>query len=293
MKSTEEVIIVKHCITVMSCLLFCSVAISAHAEHKLLVTDVLDAGQAEAEVDYNYSHQSYDFHRNGIGIGYNGNRTTDTSSSNYSFSLGLGYGLQVSVGIPYAFSENMKYKYNTAASRHTDFDGWGDLVCQAKYLLYGNGKKSLAIVSGLSVSLDTANDPNFTGDTTDIRAYVATSTVVANILRPYAEYSFTYRNHGNSNYHIIEAGAEYELNKTVTLKPYFDFKYYSNSEYFTDHQSYQLGLTSYVNIYKNLYLLPHAYAAIESAYDRIGGSFNFSSTKNYGGGLSLYYLFNM
>lgn len=95
-------------------------AVSAHAEHKLFITDVLSAGQFEVEADLSYAHNNGDTARKlqavdpitglllNSYIDAPGTQTRNIVSSLYSIGAGVGYGLQLNLAIPYAHVDNTK-----------------------------------------------------------------------------------------------------------------------------------------------------------------------------------------
>ena len=102
---------------------------TAHAEHKLLVTDVLDQKQVEAQAQFEYTHASGD-----VSVaGESGKATYNTTESLYSLGVGLGRGLEVSASIPYVFSERGKVQMNGFEPEYDKRDGFGDFALGAKY----------------------------------------------------------------------------------------------------------------------------------------------------------------
>lgn len=80
---------------------------NAHAEHKLLITDVLDAKQMEAEAFFGFSYTENDFTVKAP-FYQKGTVKRDVTCSSYSLGAGLGGGLQLNAGIPYIFTDHFK-----------------------------------------------------------------------------------------------------------------------------------------------------------------------------------------
>ena len=72
----------------MGCLLLTATA--ARAEHKLLITDVLDAKELEAQATFEYVRQQASFD-----AVESGRMIRNSTESRYSLGVGLGHGLEV------------------------------------------------------------------------------------------------------------------------------------------------------------------------------------------------------
>lgn len=275
----------------MSYLSLLMAAASAHAEHKLLVTDLLDVGQVEAEAGFSYTHGShkYDLTAGGVGVKH----TADSFESGYSLGVGVGHDLQFSANVPYVFRQDDRYEANQSVAHHKR-DGWRDVACSVKYRLIGDEKKSFTVVTGLSVKLDTAKTSEFGSGSINYNPFIAASTVIDNgATRPFVEYSATLRKDRLADTHAIVLGAEYEVNKAITLRPQFEFELNTNSDNVTDNELCKLSLESYVQVSKNLYVLPHLNVGYGSPYKSRSGGLDVGTTIGYGGGVGLYYLFNL
>src|SRR6185369_17110607 len=85
-------------------LILCNVLLMAgiaRAEHKLLITDVLDKGQVEAEASYEYIYSNNTFQsRSRTFSFFKGEEVHRTNSTGLSLDLGLGHDLQFGIFIP-------------------------------------------------------------------------------------------------------------------------------------------------------------------------------------------------
>ncbi len=278
-------------VSVLTVLLLLNAA-TAHAEHKLLITDVLDAKQFEAEAFFDYGHNSYDFTLHPSGI--TGKETGNFRSSDYSLSAGLGYGLQLNFSVPYIFLDKRDYTYNAAHpfTAHSREEGWGDFVLGLTYRLLGDSKKGFAVVTGLNVKLNNAPIGHAGTGTTDVKPYIAASMLITPKTRPYAEYTAIIRNHGADDEHIVTAGVEYEINKTFTLKPSLNAEFRTGSDTLTAYNSYFGSIESYIQVYRNLYLLPQVSAGVSTSSKGKNGRFDNGTLKFEDVGVGLYYYYN-
>ena len=265
---------------------------TAQAEHKLLVTDVLEAGEHEVGASLGYAYHHINYRRNDLNA--TASSTLNLLDSNYSFGAGVGHDLEMSIAMPFALKDNVKYEYNTTppSSRNADRDGWGDLSIQLKYRALGDARKSFALVTALNVKPKTGDKNQYGTGTTDISPYVAISTVIDKDLRPYALYQATFRNHGAENHHIVQAGLEYELNKSFTVRPSMSAKFRTSSETMTPYNSYSGKLDCYIQTFRNLYLIPTVHAGVSTAASTKSGVTDYDRFSNYGGGVGLYYFFD-
>lgn len=273
-------------------------ATAARAEHKLLITDVLEEKQVEAQAKFEYLHQVGDLRE----LAETGKKKVNKLESNYSLGVGLGHGLEVTASIPYVLSEREKEAFEVA-SKYDNKDGVGDFAFGGKYLIVGGEHKPFSLVAGLDLKFDTAGGNNAGTQTTDVSPYLAASTAVGHHLKPYAAYRAALRNHGAEDTHTLTLGAEVELNETVTVDAKFDAAFNTasdNSLLFMkvpdrrgvkSYENYSFELGSYVQLVHNFYLLPSVRVVITSAADTRDGETRFASATGVGGGLSLYYLY--
>ena len=273
------------------CLLMTATA--AHAEHKLLITDVLDAKQLEAQASFEYTRTQGSFDEPGIGGG--GRVIGNITESRYSLGAGLGYGLEVTASIPYVFSERGKVEFNDPAkeSEYEKKDGLGDFSFGAKYSLMEEKKgKPVSLVAGLDVKFETAGGSNHPGtNTTDVSPYLAVSKKICKHATPYASYRAVLSNHGNADTHVLSIGSENEVNERVTVDVRLDAALATATNELSSLETYSLEVASYLELYHNLYLIPSVAVATGSAAHSKVADVHFDSPFGVRGGVSLYYLY--
>lgn len=267
-------------------------ATAARAEHKLLITDVLDAKQVEAQASFEYVRlqQSFDS-RFG-----NGRAVVNSTESRYSLGAGVGYGLEVTASIPYVFSERTSLRSDADAGILPEKrDGFGDFSFGAKYSLLDEKKNApVSLVAGLNVKFDTAGGANNPGTkTTDVNPILAVSKKLGHHT-PYASYQAVISNHGHADEHILSVGVERELNETVTFDARVDAAFATATDTLSSSESYDLELASYLQLLHNFYLIPSVAVATGSTSHNKGSNLfdmHFGSPFGVKAGLSLYYLF--
>lgn len=263
---------------------------SAHAEHKLLVTDVLDAKQVEAQATFEYLHSSRKVEDAGETIGKERIRAWESS---YFLNVGLGYGLEVDAAIPFVFSEKESKKIFTTEPEFGKADGIGDFRFGAKYALVKPGKEQpFGLVIGTDVKFDTAGTNSNTGTgTTDVSPYIAGSQRVNEHLTPYAIYRATLRNNHAEDEHDLALGVEAEVNHTVTVDARFDAAFATGTQARKASERYSLELASYIQLFHNFYVIPSVTLASGSPVDFKGTEERLGSPKTIAGAVALYYLF--
>jgi len=302
-------------IVFLAVLLLAAAAPSAWAEQKLLITDILDAGQMEFQATFEQSYQAGDLLEkmpfigpsgakaagSAMPVGFNPGRVTRNSlESNYSMGIGLGHGLEVTASIPYIFSERAKAESLTGVDYERK-QGFGDFAIGGKYLLYGGEHKPVSVVTGFDVKCRTAHgDPGKAGTATiDMSPYVAASTEVGHHVKPYAIYRATLRNNGGEDTHTVSLGTEVELNHTVTFDAKIEAAFNNASEkgrLFLDlpvrgYELYSFELASYLQVAHNLYVIPAVKVTTTGSTDTRDNLLHFASATGIGGALSLYYLY--
>ncbi|MBU5614498.1 hypothetical protein [Geomonas azotofigens] len=260
---------------------------TAHAEHKLLVTDVLDQKQVEAQALFEYSHSKGDV----TILGESGKRTLNATESLYSVGVGLGHGLEVSASIPYVFSERDKLQMNGLDPEQERRDGFGDLALQAKYRLVGGEEAPYTVVAGLGVKFDTAGDSQAGTGTTDLIPFIAASANLGHHNTPYAIYRATIRNHDEYDTHTISLGFEKELNHTVTIDAKVDANFNTATRDVTANEDFTFEVSSYLQMAHNFYLLPSVAYVVATDYRSKDDAVRVGSADGFRAGLSLYYLF--
>ncbi|TSK05133.1 MAG: transporter [Geobacter sp.] len=262
-------------------------AATAHAEHKLLVTEVLDKSQVEAQAQFEYAHASGDVK----GAFESGKIFTNTTESIYSLGVGLGHGLEVSASMPYVFSERMKVQVEGLEPEYEKRDGFGDFALQAKYRLLGGEEHPFTVVAGLGLKFDTAGNDDAGTGTTDVSPFIAASTNLGDHNTPYAIYRATIRNHGEQDTHTISLGLEKEINHTVTLDAKIDANFNTSTRELAANEEFNFELASYIQMAHNLYLLPSVSYVIATDQKEKELDIRLESVDGYRAGLSLYYLF--
>lgn len=265
----------------------------ARAEHKLLITDVLDKGQVEAEADIGYSYSSNTFTVRSPFF-QQGKATHRFSATDLSLDLGVGHDLQAGISVPYVLNDRVNFNF-TPPSRppqHVRSEGWGDFVLSAKYRLLGGDDKPFTLVTGLNVKLDTANADKEGSGTTNYNPYLAVSTLAAGgKLRPYAYYSAIFRNHDANDSHILGVGMEYAPTSYVSLVPFIHVLFRTNSATVEGYESYTFGLSNYIQIIHNFYLIPSVSYNFGSPTRTIDKTQDLGGSEGYRIALGLYYLF--
>lgn len=264
----------------------------AHAEHKLLVTDVLDKGQFEFLASISYAHAQNNF-SDKLAIYPSGTAKSDFTSSVLSTSVGLGPGVQFSASIPYIISQKTTYTFDahppvSSVSKH---EGLGDLEIGAKGLIVGEKTAPVTLVAGLDLKLD-MQGPNHGGTgTTNISPFIALSRRVASETRLYAGYTAVMRNHGAADSHTLIAGVEHVVSRRVTAVAEGGLTFWNNSQRVNDTEDFGGALAAYLQLYGNLYLVPSVRVSFRNSYDWKDSRTHYGSTSELGGTMTLYYLF--
>ncbi|MBJ6725272.1 transporter family protein [Geomesophilobacter sediminis] len=262
-------------------------ATPALAEHKLLVTDVLDPKQVEAQAKFEHTYLS------GSLSNPSGTTSVRATESLYSVGVGLLPGLEMTAFIPYVFNEREKAQFTGFDPEVDKKDGFGDFALEAKYRLLGGEHEPFTVVAGLDLKFDTAGNKN--GDagtgTTDFAPFIAASANLGHHTIPYAIYQATLRNHDTRDTHTISLGLEKELNETFTLDGRFDANFNTSDDTVTANERYVFELASYIQVAHNLYVLPAAAYIKESDSTLKATNTKIGSVDGYRVGASLYYLY--
>lgn len=268
------------------------VAAPVHAEHKLLVTDVLDKGQSEITASFSYSHAQNDF-SDKLAIYPSGTAKSDFTSSTLSMAFGLGPGVQLSAAIPYIISQKTTYTLDTSppVSSVSKREGLGDLEIGVKGQVVGEKTSPVTLVVGLDIKLDTQSSNHGGTGTTNISPYVALSRKIAPETRLYTAYSAVMRNHGASDSHTLLAGIEQIISRRVTAVAEGGFTLWNNSERIDDMKEFGAALAAYLQLYGNLYLVPSLRAGVLNSFDWKDSRTHYGSTRELGGTMKLYCLF--
>ncbi|ACH39158.1 hypothetical protein Gbem_2145 [Citrifermentans bemidjiense Bem] len=260
---------------------------AARAEHKLLITDVLDKKQVEAQALFEYSHTSGKLST----PAESGKATSNATESVYSLGVGLGSGLEVSASIPYVFSERAKAQFDGFEPEYEKRDGFGDFAVEAKYRLLGGEEKPCTVVTGLGVKFDTAGGNNAGSGTTDVSPFIAASANLGHHNIPYAVYRATIRNHDAQDTHTVSLGLEKELSHEVTLDAKIDANFNTSTREVTANENFTFEVASYIQLAHNFYLLPSVAYVVETDSTLKALDVRATSVDGFKGAVSLYYLF--
>ncbi len=261
---------------------------TAFAEHKLFITDVLDAGQFEQLSTISYSYATYDFTNNAIPL--TGTATNHNVTGHFSIDGGLGKGIQLGVGLPVIFHDRTKFDYHTSppsSNKHTN-DGLGDISLFGKFRLVNDD--AFKLVAAVNVKFNTSNDA-VTSDTTDIAPYLAASTRVGEDLRPYAVYQAVIRNHGVGDSHVLIVGAENKFSPRVSLDGDVFAAIHTGSDFVETNESFGGGLSLYLELADNFYLIPSTSVVAWTPTDRKDYPVHFDTEVAVSGALGFYFLF--
>jgi hypothetical protein len=284
----KGIVLMKKCIAAMVSVLVLG-STAAHAEHKLLVTDVLDLRQFEAEATMEYSRTQASFHTPAEG----GRIIRNSTESRYTLGAGLGHGLEVNVSVPYVLAENSKVQFNDPAtpSEFENKSGFGDISLGAKYAIIPEHHGSVALTAGLDVKLDSARRKDAGTGTTDISPFLAVSKDLGHHTTPYASYSLVISNHDHADEHILKVGLEKQFNDIFTLDANVSADFATATKRVSSSEAYTAELVSYIQVARNLYVLPSVFAGFGSRAHSKDIDLTTGSPFAAGGSVSLYYLF--
>ncbi|HWI40495.1 MAG TPA: hypothetical protein VNX25_03300 [Verrucomicrobiae bacterium] len=210
-------------------LLLCGAG-AAGAEHRLLITDVLDPGHVDARAAWEFVH-------------YNGDLKGNVSEAFVTAGVGVAKDLELNVSLPYVIKESFRDEEQAK--------GWGNFSVGGKYRLLN--EKPFTLTAGLNVAFDTGSHSVTRGEHFTIYApFVAASKDLGHETKPYAVYRPVFNSNGPDS-HTIVLGLEKELARKVTLDARLDTTFFVNEN---DLKQYALDLALYLEVAKNLYLLP-------------------------------------
>jgi len=257
---------------------------TALAEHKLLSTDVLDAGQVEAKAGFEVLNAEYD-------IDSIGTLKANAQEVRLSVGAGVGAGLEVSASLPYVIFEKEHFE----GEQEEEADGLGDLTVGAKYSLLHGEEAPVQLALGLDVKFDTASDAaeSVGTGTTDISPYITVSKEVAEHTALYATYRAVFVDNGGSDSHSLTVGVEKGLTETVTLDLALAATLHTSDDEMDSFETYGAEVALYLETAKNLYLLP-SFAVEQSTsfdFEEGGMSYEVDPKPAYRAGLALYYLY--
>jgi hypothetical protein len=260
----------------------------ARAENKLFITDVLDSGQMESQGTLRITQASKAPLTSSSGT--TGTAQRRTSSATASFGAGIGEGLQLDATLPYVLTDKQSNIFNGVTTT-IDKSGIADLDVGIKYRLAGAEDGPHVISARIDIKPDTADSKKAGTGTTNILPQLAMSFRVGKGLRPYGVYQATFRNHGQGDTHTLRVGAEKEFSETtiVTLEVSASINTASDTE--TTYNSRGISLSSYLQIGRNLYLIPALGFSWFGANKSINGSSGIGSNTVTAASLGIYYLF--
>jgi len=260
------------------------VAVSAggvSAETSLLPTQALEPGHAELEIDNNFERWRPNL-RNG------GTLKNETITSTATAGFGVAKGLQLNVSVPYVWKERQKVQGDSPAfpGYYQDRDGIGDVTVGA---LFSNGtRKGFMASVGFDVKLDTA--PVSEGGTgkTEYMPSIGASVGMGKAI-PYITYQPTLRSdHKEGTSHLLTLGSEFDLTEAVTI----DTRVVGDiAETQATEGRYSFELSAYLEVVKNIYILPQASIFYVTPVDikNAGGNIDRAGdTVGFGAGIGVY-----
>jgi len=259
----------------------------AKAENKLFVTDVLDPEQMEAQGTLRFTRSSNVSFTSSSGQPGTGYRRT--SRATVSLGRGMSDGLQVDAAIPYAFTDD-QIDTSSGVTTTRDRSGVGDLDIGLKYRIAGAERGPYVVSTRLDIKPETADSKRAGTGATNISPLLAASFRVGDGLRPYGVYQATFRNHGQANTHTLTAGVEKIFSETaiVTLETSASINTASDTQ--TRYGTHAIALSSYLQIGRNLYLIPALSFSWIGEQRTIGGISRTDSQTVRASSLGIYYL---
>lgn len=248
---------------------------NAWGDQKLLVTDILNGGEAELQVGYDYRYA------NPTLVG-GGKITESRYQSTVSGGIGVAKGVELTLSVPSVFRAR-----ELGADGVESHDGLGDLTAGASFSLPSSG--ALALAAGLGVKFDTAGTRNAGTGGTDFIPLLAASYRLEQQVTPYLYYRPVLRGQGHPDTHSLALGAEKAFGRRFTLdgKLAADFETAAGDR--TSWQEYAVDLTGYLQMFPNVYLLPNLGAFQHSR--RTVGNEKEQSVAGFTGGMALYCYF--
>jgi hypothetical protein len=260
----------------------------AKAENKLFITDVLDPGQMETSGTLRFTRSSNvsltsSFGRTGTGY-------RRTSRATVSLGRGISEGFQLDAAIPYVFVDDEPDTFNGVTTTR-DRSGIGDLDIGSKYRIAGAEKGPYVVSARLDIKLDTADSNRAGTGATNISPQLAASFRVGDSLRPYGVYQATFRNHGQADTHSLRLGAEKAFSETIAIT--FEAEAFLNTASDTEasYNTYAIAVSSYLQVGRNLYLIPALSHSWFGEQRTISGSSRVGSGTGTAASFGIYYLF--
>jgi hypothetical protein len=256
-------------------------ATSAFAEHKLLVTEVPDPGSIEARIDLAYSKLNG---KNDIGEKLSDEKT----GAAVSVGAGVVKGLKLSATLPYTINQHAEGE---------KIDGIEDITLGARFAL----SKVVAglpfdAAFGFDWKLDSASSSEGRPGT-DGNIYSPSLSVSKNFHAaiPYVKYQPDFivndKVKGDQKVHNLTVGAEIEFGHHYSLDVAAKTIFNRHHEGLKSSTDFEFEVGPYINIVKNLYILPKvAYKIIGDIKDEEGVK-ELKSADEYKIALGVYYLF--
>ena len=265
---------------------------TSYAEEKMHEIDVLEDKEMEVIAEFAYYRSSGYVSHDPSGAAVESNKRKVSLLTN-TLNVGLGHSLEVGVQVPYAFSDKIKHRSYASPSATRDYktEGFGDISLLSKYRIVGEGDKPFTMVAGLDVKLETASQDDWGSGTTNISPSVAVSTKVGESLQPWAGYTATIRDHGARDTHSVILAAIKELNERAGFEAWFDASFHTSSDHIDSNESYNLGIETYVGMYRDLYAVLGVVFGTETSFDLRDVDQHVDSTTTSLAYFRLYYLF--
>jgi hypothetical protein len=252
-------------------------ATSALAEHKLLVTDVPDPGHVEARIDFDYTKEmGKNFFLEKI--------SSERIGSTVTVAAGVVNGLKVSATLPYTFNQRIEgIKAN----------GFEDLTLGARYSLTKSLiKLPVDIAVGFDWKLDSArrNDPGTRDNSFSPSVAVSKN---LHMFIPYVVYQpeFIVHAHDGQTIHNLTVGTEIEFSHHYSLDVKVKGSFNGSRGDIKASNTFEVEVGPYINVFKNLYLLPTVSYAVVGDVETKFGEKLLQKADGYKIGFGLYYLF--
>lgn len=255
----------------------------AKAENKLFITDVLDPGQMETQGTLRFTRSSNVSFTSGSGY----RRTTRAT---VSLGGGIVDGFQVDAAIPYVLVDDEINTLNGVTTTR-DQSGVGDLDIGLKYRVAGSERGPYVVSARLDIKPETADSNKAGTGATNISPQFAASLRVGDSLRPYGVYQAVFRNHGQADTHTLTIGAEKTFNErvVVTLDTSASINTASDTE--ASYNIYAIAASSYLQVARNLYLIPALSFSWIGEQRTISGSSRTDKQTVRAASFGIYYLF--
>jgi len=255
----------------------------AKAENKLFITDVLDPGQMETQGTLRFTRSSNVSFTSGSGY----RRTTRAT---VSLGRGLSDGFQLDAAIPYVLVDDEINTVNGVTTTR-DQSGIGDLDIGLKHRIVGAERGPYVVSGRLDIKPETADSNKAGTGATNISPQLAASFRVGDSVRPYGVYQATFRNHGQGDTHTLTIGVEKTFSETViaTLETAASINTASDTD--ASYDRYAIALSSYLQVERNLYLIPALSFTWIGEQRTISGSSRVDSQTVRAASLGIYYLF--